>query len=411
MANLFELKKQHNALTTQAETLLASTERENRSMTSEESNLFDGLMSAAKRAGKDIEALEAKNTLLTTMRAGNGMLFPGNPNAPRPNSSLPLGNNPAENPIRVLSADYQAAFNDWVSSGGMKIEAALYEGSNVAGGYAVPTLTDGNIVPLAPQEMAVRRIARVVPTTNDIKVPIKATFGTAAIKPESGASESTFTDSDPTLGQFELTSFMVGRQTDASWELLQDVVQFSAFVVDDLVLSVQQYEEHKFITGNGTTEPQGLIGNTGTGVTGVANTGAALLDASYDVQSTLNGAYHGNASFLMSRATGVALRKAQKQANLFEPVFTRSNGQDYLHGYPVNYSASMPAMAVSATPVLFGDFNAGYIIGDRGGAGISVKFLDQIKAPQGKLVLLAFRRTDGRVRRSEAIQAITIAAS
>jgi HK97 family phage major capsid protein len=68
-------------------------------------------------------------------------------------------------------------------------------------------------------------------------------------------------------------------------------------------------------------------------------------------------------------------------------------------------------MALSATPVLFGDFNAGYIIGDRGGAGISMKFLDQIKAPQGKLVLLAFRRTDGRVRRSEAIQAITIAAS
>jgi HK97 family phage major capsid protein len=113
----------------------------------------------------------------------------------------------------------------------------------------------------------------------------------------------------------------------------------------------------------------------------------------------------------MARSTGVALRKAQKQANLFEPVFTRSNGQDYLHGYPVNYSASMPAMALSATPALFGDFNAGYIIGDRGGAGVSLKFLDQIKAPQGKLVLLAFRRTDGRVRRSEAIQAITIAAS
>lgn len=411
MPNLFELKKQSAALHTQAESLIATAEREKRSMTDEENNLFEGLMSAARYAKKDIETLEAKNTLLTTMRAGGGMLIPGNPNAVRSASSLPLGNNPAEHPIRSLSADYQSAFNDYVASGGMKIEAALYEGSNVAGGYAVPTLTDGTIVPLAPQEMAVRRIARVVPTTNDLKVPIKATFGTAAIKPESGASESTFTDSDPTLGQFELTSFMVGRQTSASWELLQDVAQFQAFIVDDLVLSLQMYEESKYLTGNGTTEPQGLIGNTGTGVTGVTNMGSDLLDATYDVQAKLNGAYHGNASFLMSRATSVALRKAQKQANLFEPVFTRSNGQDYLHGYPVNYSASMPAMAASATPVLFGDFNAGYIIGDRGGAGISVKFLDQIKAPQGKLVLLAFRRTDGRVRRSEAIQAITIAAS
>lgn len=415
MANLFELKKQRGALIGQAEGLIASAEREKREMTSEESNLFDGLMAASNRATKDIEAIEAKNTLMTTLRASGGMLIPSNPNASdapqRRQSSLPLGNNPLEMPVATLSHEYQHAFNEWVSSGGSKVEAALYEGSNIAGGYAVPTLTDGVIVPLAPQEMAVRRLARVVPTTNDLKVPVKATFGTAAIKPESGASESTFTDSDPTLGQFELTSFMVGRQTSASWELLQDVAQFQAFVVDDLILSLQMYEESKYISGNGTTEPQGLLGNTGAGITGVTNTGAALLDATYDVQASLNAAYHGNASFLMSRSTSVALRKAQKQANLFEPVFTRSNGQDYLHGYPVQYSASMPTMAASATPVLFGDFNAGYIIGDRGGAGISVKFLDQIKAPQGKLVLLAFRRTDGRVRRSEAIQAITIAAS
>jgi hypothetical protein len=116
MANLFELKKQHGALLTQAETLLASTEREKRSMTTEEKTLFDGLMAAQQRAKRDIETIEAKYSLLTTMRAGNGMLLPGNPNAARPNSSLPLGNNPAEHPIRVLSADYQTAFNDWVSS-------------------------------------------------------------------------------------------------------------------------------------------------------------------------------------------------------------------------------------------------------------------------------------------------------
>jgi HK97 family phage major capsid protein len=330
MANLAELKKQHAAVLGRAEALVAVSDREKRSMTSEESSLFDGLMASVSRSGKDIEAIEAKNTLLTTLRASGGMLLPGNPGAPgapqRRKSSLPLGNNPMELPVATLSHDYQHAWNEWVSSGGTKMDAALYEGSNVAGGYAVPTLTDGTVVPLAPQEMAVRRIALVVPTTNDLKVPIKATFGTAAIKAESGASETTFTDSDPTLGQFELTSFMVGRQTSASWELLQDVAQFQAFVVDDLILSLQMFEESQFINGTGTGEPQGLIGNTGAGVTGVANTGSALLDATYDVQASLNAAYHAGASFLMARSTGVALRKAQKQANLFEPVFTRSNG-------------------------------------------------------------------------------------
>lgn len=111
---------------------------------------------------------------------------------------------------------------------------------------------------------------------------------------------------------------------------------------------------------------------------------------------------------MMQRATGVLLRKAQKQANLFEPVFTRSNGQDFLHGYPVTYSTAMPAVAASATPVLFGNFKLGYVIGDRGGSGINVKVLDQPLATQGQIILLAYRRTDGRVRRSEAIQAITL---
>ena len=71
----------------------------------------------------------------------------------------------------------------------------------------------------------------------------------------------------------------------------------------------------------------------------------------------------------MLRSTGSAIRKAQKQANLFEPVWTRENGRNFLHGYPVAFSGYMPTIAAGNTPVLFGDFKAGYVIGDRGGSG------------------------------------------
>jgi HK97 family phage major capsid protein len=136
---------------------------------------------------------------------------------------------------------------------------------------------------------------------------------------------------------------------------------------------------------------------------------AAILDATFDVQGVLNAIYHPNASFFMSRATSIVIRKAQRAANLFEPVFVRVGGVDYLHGYPVTYSTAMPAaVAGGNTPILFGDFAQGYVIGDRGGSGISIKVLDQPLAQQGAIVLLAYRRTDGRVRRSEAIQAITL---
>jgi HK97 family phage major capsid protein len=87
---------------------------------------------------------------------------------------------------------------------------------------------------------------------------------------------------------------------------------------------------------------------------------------------------------------------------------TGSDGKDRLHGIEVAYSSSMPAIAAGATPVLFGDFKSGYIIGDRGGSGINVKILDQPLATAGQVILLFYRRSDGRVRRSEAIQGITL---
>jgi HK97 family phage major capsid protein len=113
----------------------------------------------------------------------------------------------------------------------------------------------------------------------------------------------------------------------------------------------------------------------------------------------------------MSRPTSIILRKAQVETNLFNPIFTRVGNQDFLHGYPVAYSANMPTAARGSAPILFGDFKRGYVIGDRGGGGINVKVLDQPLATSGQIILLAYRRTDGRVRRSEAIQQYNVSAS
>jgi HK97 family phage major capsid protein len=141
------------------------------------------------------------------------------------------------------------------------------------------------------------------------------------------------------------------------------------------------------------------------------NGNLVTINGTLDILSKLNAVYHPGASFLMSRATSIILRKAQAEANLFAPVWTRVGTQDFLHGYPVAYSQYLPTAARGATPLLFGDFKRGYVIGDRGGSGINVKVLDQPLATQGQIVLLAYRRTDGRVRRSEAIQEYTIASS
>jgi HK97 family phage major capsid protein len=413
MANLFELKKQRQELLSEAEALVAASENGKRAMTAVESIEFNTRMKAIDRLNPQIESIERVNTLQA--HAKNGRLIPANPNA---------GNGSRSTAKMVLSPEYAADFYEFIRSNGKqrgshlqdgadgldgfvlpgfsKPSAALYEGSSGAGGYAVSVPTDDVIVPLAPNEMAVRQLSLVIPTSTDIKVPQKGSFGVSTAKSENSA----FTENDPTLGQFTLSAFMAGNLEKISWELAQDVPAFQAFCVTDGILAQQMYEENLYVNGTGTSQPQGLIGNVGAGVTCATHAYSDILDSTFDVMGTLKAVYHRNAAWLMQRATSIGIRKAQKQANLFEPVFVRTGGQDYLHGYPVEYSSSMPAVGAAASPILFGDFKQGYVIGDRGGSGINVKILDQPFAPNGQIGLIFYRRSDGRVRRSEAIQTL-----
>jgi HK97 family phage major capsid protein len=399
--NLFEMKQQRAHAITKADGIIALAENAKRELTTSEQADVDMCMTTAQNLSPQIKGIESKNTI-TRMLTPAGMMLADKGGPGKPGTFGWQG-------ARTLSTDYVDGFFSYVASNGHNVGAALYEGSDGAGGYAVPAVVSDQIVPLAPNELAVRRLANVVPTTSDIKVPIKATFGAAHPKAENAA----FVETDPTIGQFTLSAFMNGAMTTVSWELAQDVPAFQQFAITGMLLSTQILEEGYYVAGTGIGQPQGLLGNVGEGVSEEPDASGNLvsINGTLDILGKLNAVYHPGASWLMDRATGVILRKAQTQANLFNPAWTRVGAQDFLHGYPVEYSASMPTAARGVCPILFGDFKQGYVIGDRGGSGINVKILDQPLATTGQIIMLSYRRTDGRVRRSEAIQSYNIAAS
>jgi HK97 family phage major capsid protein len=396
---LFELKKQREEALNRADVILKSAESQKRALAVHETIAIDSCMQEVHALNPQIKKIEDGNTVFGQFPNAASLLSVGQP-----------GRGFEKTQKKALSATYGDDFMKYLRTSGREIGAALYEGSDSAGGYAVPLVVDDQIIPLAPQEMAVRRVAQVIPTVSDIKFPVKASFSTATAKAELGS----FTESEPTLTQITLSAFMAGVLQEVSWELAQDVPAFQAFAVDDMILAQQMYEENLYVNGSGSGQAQGLIGNVGAGYGPQeldSNNNTVTIAGLLNTIGTLNEAYHPNASWLMTRGTSVIIRKAQMQANLFFPAFTRVGTQDFLFGYPVNYSAYMPSAIRGNTPVLFGDFKRGYVIGDRGGSGINVKVLDQPLATQGLIQLLAYRRTDGRVRRSEAIQAYTVAAS
>jgi HK97 family phage major capsid protein len=425
--NYFDMKKQHAEAAGHANQIIKAAETAKRDFTAEEFTLLDAYNKTMDALAPQIAAIQANNTLAGQFDA----------KGPKYGAVAPA----VHRHQKPMSGEYNEAFLAFVRSGGKQatdtltegfdplfggyalpalpgMSSAMYEGSNSGGGYSVSVPTSDLIVPLGLVDLGVRAVANAIATATDIKIPVQASFGTAAIKAESGGSTNTFSESDPTLSQFTLSAYMMGLSHTLSWELLQDVKMFQEFGVRDLLNAVSILEDGYFVTGSGSGQPQGLIGNVGTGTGSpyaYESTGDYLLQAVNDVTGTLKASYFANAGWLMSRATGAAIRKAQQQANLYNPAWTRENGRDLLHGFPVTYSQNMPALPTATTagvtPILFGSFKDGYIIGDRGGTGTFVKVLDQPLATSGQTILLGYKRVDGRVRIAEAIQGISISHS
>jgi HK97 family phage major capsid protein len=293
------------------------------------------------------------------------------------------------------------------------ISAEMGEGfSEVSGGYAVPSIVSKEIVPLGLADTPIEELATTLPTTSDIRSAQGLTRGAVSIKTEG----SDLSPTSATFAQFTLSAFLVGQRTPASWEWLQDVPTATAFIFQDASRALRELKDGYYVSGSGVGQPQGLLGNVGAGITeepdGSGN--AVTISGTLDLLATLKETYHQNATFLMRRSTSLILRKAAlASGGAYAGVFTRENGLDYLHGYPVAYSSSMPAAARGNTPILLGDFKAGYIVGLRGGTGVFAKILDQnaSEASQGLASVMSYQRVDGRVRLPEAIQGYTVAAS
>ena len=457
---LQEMCIERNAALNKAEAIVKAAETCNRGLTQAETEQYNEAMTAFKSLSASVKAREEVNTLSSFVK--NGVpLWAHDPKGHLEERAFgqPFTLPPTASATRT--PEYMEALHAFFVSGGKahagdltpgtdgqggyyfpgsenytrqrnangsfpKASAALYEGtdggSNGAGGYAVSIPTVQQIVPLALPDLGIFDASMVIPTATDVKIPQQASFGTAALKAESSGTVATFGGTDPTLGQIELRAYMAGALRMASWELLQDVEVFQQFIVDDLLKAQRILEGQLLASGTGNAQAQGAFGNTGTGtgtayqLTGAAADSTTLLNSLFDVTATLKGSYQANASWVMSRATGLAIRRAQMQANLFVPVATvDADGTERVLGKPVFYDVNAPALPTATSagviPILYGDFKAGYIIGVRGGAGINVKILDQPWANQGQLGILAYRRLDAKVRLAEAIQAVKISHS
>lgn len=271
---------------------------------------------------------------------------------------------------------------------------------DVDGGFLVPSEFEREIVVALTEENVVRRLAKVITTQHERKIPVAVAHSVAQWTAENAA----YTESNPTFGQKQIDAFKLTDLCRVSTELLQDsAFDIEAYLRTEFARAFGVAEEQAFCVGTGTNQPTGIFtANGGTiGVTAASAT-AITVDEVISLVHALKAPYRKNAKFLMNDATVALLRKLKDQYGqyLWQPS-VQAGTPDRLLGYEIYTSPYVPVAAAGALTIAFGDFN-NYWIGDR--AGRTVQRLNELYATNGQIGYVATERVDGKVIVPEAIQ-------
>lgn len=183
-------------------------------------------------------------------------------------------------------------------------------------------------------------------------------------------------------------------------------------------MAIAEAEDDAFGTGDGATQPQGVLTNAGVlanyKISGVA---AALYDSTHngidpliDMLHALKKTYRRNATWAMNSTTEGKVRQLKDTGGqyLWQPP-VQAGSPATLLGRPVVNPEGFPDIGAGAFPIVCGDFRAGYKVRDR--AGITVQRLVERYAEYDQTGFIIKRRTGGKVTLSEAFQCLKIAAS
>lgn len=354
-----KLREQHTALTAEARSIL---NEEN--ITEERSQQFDKLMADADKLAEQIsryeklseqEARTAHEIAVTAEKYSK-----------------------SEDEVRDDQEAYDKAFRDYMRFGmegvGPQYRSILSRGHSqvdtraqsvtggspvgLYGGYTVATefLRELERALLAFGGMLNLGRTIVTATGGDLQIPYSDdTSNVGAILGENQPiTEQDVPFGQLTLGDYKYTSKLIR----VSWELMQD----SAFNMESFVAEVAGERLGRILnthltTGNGTSQPQGVVTGSVAGVTGSASTGITYNDL-VDLQHSVDPAYRANARFMFNDSTLKVLRKL-KDSNglpLWQPDMAGGIAGSIL-GQPYVINQDMASIALSAKSVLYGDFS------------------------------------------------------
>lgn len=295
----------------------------------------------------------------------------------------------------LKGGDKALTAQDWAD-----VRAAMSTTTASEGGYTVPTDVASRIIEVLKAYGGVRGVANVISSSqgNDINFP--TSDGTSEVGELVGQNAAA-TAADPTFGVVTLKTYKFSSKVVAvPYELLQDSnADIEGFITRRLGERLARIENQMFTTGNGTTQPQGVVTAAASGKVGTTGqTTTVIFDDLVDLAHSVDPAYRaGNCRFMLNDATLKVIRKLKDTQGrpIFLPGYDGLGGAmgDTILGYPVTINQDMAAPAANAKTILFGDFSR-YLIRDVMGMTL-FRFEDSAYAKLGQVGFLAWMRTGG----------------
>lgn len=232
-------------------------------------------------------------------------------------------------------------------------------------GSPVPTSFFDSVILLAKAVGPMLNVSTTINTAGgeNLQIPRLATYSTGTVTSEAGL----IGESDPTFGSFiTLSAFKYSFLTQVSSELLSDSgVDILALLAQNCGISLGVAVNTALTTGTNTTEPNGVVTASGSGITGgTAVSGAFTYENLVSLYYSLDPAARAlpGVGFMANGSSIAAMRTLKDGAGnfVFQPSMSEST-PDRVLGVPLYENPAMAAIATSAKSVLAGHFPSYYV--------------------------------------------------
>ena len=315
-------------------------------------------------------------------------------------------------------AEYKAAFRNYLRKG---MDAGLEHlqlkslsvGTDADGGYLVTPSMTQTIVQIVNESSPMRKLASVETISSD-SLDLIEDSGSMTAAWVAETADRTDTD-NAQIGKNTIDTFEMYAQPKATQKLIDDAsIDIERWVAEKVAERFSRLEATAFISGNGTSQPKGILsyaaGTSFGQIQQIASGTAAEVtaDGLVKLYYALKDEYAKRATFLMHRTVVQAVRllkEATTNQYLWQPGLAAGT-PDTLLGVPVELAADMPVAAADSLSVAVGDFKRGYLIVDR----VGIRTLRDPFTAKPFVKFYTTKRVGGEVVNSEAIKLLKLAA-